>query len=339
MHDEYLRSDCWEKFVRASRLDASLRHKFPYSGKRGSADHRRWGGKVPISHDPDYDYPHEVGGLHSHEIIFLHYEGKADGGFSYNCTSRWLDKQVGRPWNDIWAEICSRFDSRSYRGREIRNDFNGKWIFDHDCYHSIDGNIRETRSCGIVHGLYIHPDTGILCSSSTRYPSYRSRHRNDKFISDEIGVYEGRGFYIGMHGETRPSDYRFVHLTCGTASKRPTKNLGKTWFCRWTEVIETYRIWWASPSQDCDDLYYTGKGYVTDSEGVWGEFREQQRTVAHEKSCNHKQLVWIANFEKEIQSHIVRGLKHENDSRRRNNVYFSIAHSAWVETNNNASLS
>lgn len=32
---------------------------------------------------------------------------------------RWLCKQVGRPWDDVYSEICQRFENRSLAGRHI----------------------------------------------------------------------------------------------------------------------------------------------------------------------------------------------------------------------------
>lgn len=36
---------------------------------------------------------------------------------------RWLESQVGRPWNKVWGELVARFDTRTTAGRHI--------VFDH----------------------------------------------------------------------------------------------------------------------------------------------------------------------------------------------------------------
>lgn len=174
------------------------------TGKRGSGNRLRWGGKVRISHDPDHNYEAEFGGFHSNHSIFM-YHGTNAKGFGWWNTSwvdRWLHKQVGRPWDDVWSEICSAFDSRTDRGHYIRNGIaRSEWRPDVDTRTFVDdvGNIRtyreyrddapgwveyvvnrewdwRTRSYKeikdryyvpyahpLAEGFYVHPVTGLLC--------------------------------------------------------------------------------------------------------------------------------------------------------------------------------
>ena len=44
---------------------------------------------------------------------------------------RWLDKQVGRPWNKVYSEICQKFDKRSTPGRHIVEGHLFYWVNHH----------------------------------------------------------------------------------------------------------------------------------------------------------------------------------------------------------------
>lgn len=77
---------------------------------------------------------------------------------------RYLDGQVGRPWNAVWSEICERLDFRSVLGFHVKSH-----IDQHVERHVriINGRAHATArfsSLGWapVFGMYVHPDTGLL---------------------------------------------------------------------------------------------------------------------------------------------------------------------------------
>jgi hypothetical protein len=43
-------------------------------------------------------------------------------------AKRWLDAQVGRPWNKVFAELCARFDTRTVAGRHVVHDHMLGWV-------------------------------------------------------------------------------------------------------------------------------------------------------------------------------------------------------------------
>src|SRR4051812_1474335 len=43
-------------------------------------------------------------------------------------AERWMRRQVGRPWNKIYAEIRARFDIRTTAGRHIVFDHMLRWV-------------------------------------------------------------------------------------------------------------------------------------------------------------------------------------------------------------------
>jgi hypothetical protein len=307
MHDEYLRSDYREKLVRASRREHHQRHNPFYSGKVGKDDvPRRWGGKVPIVDHSTwqfdgpyyageaYDYPDEFGGIHG---TSKQYGWVEDGYFSHHVAKQWLRKQAGRPWNDVWSEICKRFDSRSYVGKERRDVFfdphSGFNNVETNCYVSIDGKVRDTQSYYEVSGLYVHPDTGILCYNPESL-SWKAKKRHASFITDEIGLRKnGEWFFIGEYRNAQLHyDYKFKLEKCGTHSKSADKNMGKNWFYYWDEV-SSEAIWKPCYNQKRSPLYYHYYGYVKNEDGIWGEITQHTTKVSHKKSCSRKQIKWI----------------------------------------------
>jgi len=87
---------------------------------------------------------------------------------AWHVFDRWLMSQAGRPWNDVWSEICQVSDSRSSARRKLRED-----ALRHVEIHTrreADGRIVERHDGRDVSGLHVDPD-GIL-----RWAPVRSRH-------------------------------------------------------------------------------------------------------------------------------------------------------------------
>jgi hypothetical protein len=43
-------------------------------------------------------------------------------------AQRWLAAQVGRPWDNVYADICARFDTRTVAGRHVVHDHLLAWV-------------------------------------------------------------------------------------------------------------------------------------------------------------------------------------------------------------------
>jgi len=77
---------------------------------------------------------------------------------------KYLRKQIGRPWNDVYSELSQVLDKRSLSGRHIWTH-----VFQEvERYaRSVDGvfYLPPRRGSGYlrVSGLFVHPKTGILC--------------------------------------------------------------------------------------------------------------------------------------------------------------------------------
>lgn len=111
---------------------------------------------------------------------------------------RFLEKQVGRPWDKVYSEICENLDKRStlqahvfehifqYVNRyvEIRDD--GIWEKPNDRYrgyHKLNPG-----------DMYVHPKTGILKKIPGNYMSWWKRSRTQLKKDPLSFVKDGRAF-------------------------------------------------------------------------------------------------------------------------------------------------
>jgi len=97
---------------------------------------------------------------------------------------RFLNKNVGRPWNDVYSEMCASLDKRKATGKHIfdhamdmveTNCFmgsNGKL-----CYLGWGGEERE------VDDLYVHPQTGLLCRA---LPPNKRELKRRRLLAEEV---------------------------------------------------------------------------------------------------------------------------------------------------------
>lgn len=76
---------------------------------------------------------------------------------------RFLRSQVGKNWDKVYAELSQSLDKRSLTGRHI---WQHVWMeVERDCSIGEDQKIYPNPKYGChfpIHGLYIHPKTGIL---------------------------------------------------------------------------------------------------------------------------------------------------------------------------------
>ena len=87
--------------------------------------------------------------------------GCVDG--NYNLLKRFLHSCTGRPWNEVYSEVCEESDERSFRGYNFR-----EWI-DHlvekNCFLDKDGTVLDERGNTIANfwgGFFVHPKTKTL---------------------------------------------------------------------------------------------------------------------------------------------------------------------------------
>lgn len=78
---------------------------------------------------------------------------------------RWLRRQVGRPWNKVWSELCSGIDTRSVVGQHLLQHVRGEVAV--DCaYDPVRRRVvtkEHRRGHDLIDGLYVDPRHGLLC--------------------------------------------------------------------------------------------------------------------------------------------------------------------------------
>lgn len=82
---------------------------------------------------------------------------------------RWLKAQAGRPWSEVYHELCEGADIRSFVGHNVREALG--WLVGESCHLEDDGTILddEGRTIGTgeypkmsSYAFYVHPTSGVL---------------------------------------------------------------------------------------------------------------------------------------------------------------------------------
>jgi hypothetical protein len=142
---------------------------------------RKFGARLPYIPDHEYEeQPKRVGISESYRNY-----GYSEKWFSdlLGPLERFLQSNVGRPWNKVYSEICAGLDKRKATG---------KHVFDHlkcmvytNCFIGANDKVcylRQTEECE-VDDLYVHPRTGLLCRA--RQENKREPKRR-KLLSIEV---------------------------------------------------------------------------------------------------------------------------------------------------------
>lgn len=90
---------------------------------------------------------------------------------------RYLHSQVGRPWNKVFGEICSRIDRRNPVQRHIHQHL-GQFIATQ--VEIRDGKVIEYGKFGLTRlaspgELYVDPRTGLICRMKALRRTSKSR--------------------------------------------------------------------------------------------------------------------------------------------------------------------
>jgi hypothetical protein len=136
---------------------------------------------------------------------------------------RYLDRQVGRRWDDVYSDICEHINTNSTVQQhillhlgwhvelhtELRED--GKVYRKTDRYYRA-GTSLEDPSGGYAQ-LYVHPKTGILCASPVSSGKWkRGRPQQEvRFITDSVGFVKVDGLWFRVAFERANEDAR-LHI-------------------------------------------------------------------------------------------------------------------------------
>lgn len=154
---------------------------------------RKWGGRVRVHPDPEHEY--------EDEITFVSSARRRQYGYNHkeftdvlSPLRGFLEKNVGRPWNDVHSELCKGLDRRSVTGQHV---FTHLWQYVERYTVLVDGEVKVLNhwSGNYVdpnhNDFYIHPQTGILCTNPEMgwsYRAYQKRRPADKDV-DRIEIW------------------------------------------------------------------------------------------------------------------------------------------------------
>lgn len=93
----------------------------------------------------------------------------------------WLRQQTGRPWDAVYSELCATFDKRN-AAQAYALERTLAQVEMHQLFFAEDGQVCVVSSWGgsyPVCGLYVHPQTRLLCHQQLEFLSAaRRRARN-----------------------------------------------------------------------------------------------------------------------------------------------------------------
>lgn len=131
-----------------------------------------------------------------------------------------LRKSVGRPWDDVYSELCRNLDRRSVSGLHVFQHL--RWEVQTNTFMK-NGQVwyywRGGDSESPIHGsgdFYVHPTTGILCEDKNRI-SYRTvwREKQKRERVDKIKINDNQSYEL-IDGIWYHATYSWVEILPGT---------------------------------------------------------------------------------------------------------------------------
>lgn len=152
---------------------------------------RKWGGRVKYNPDPEFDYEDEI------TRVSMSRHGMQYGWNGKSLTDvlsplyGYLEKNVGRHWDDVYSELSKGLDRRSVSGLHV---FSHLWDYvDRHTVMCEDGKVRAWAGGRWGGGrltepddFYVHPYTGILKKAPDRPNWWRRRGKKDKDTDEHL---------------------------------------------------------------------------------------------------------------------------------------------------------
>lgn len=142
-----------------------MKHDLPKSFVISSGvDRGRYprGTKELTRHDEDGETPSVMGMRKIHR--FANKFGRVGHSFDFAVMRRFLMKHRGKPWDQVYSEICKEADDRNYVGHQFRERIS-TWI-EHHVHFDEDGDLADEQGHKIQRWggrfFYIHPETKTL---------------------------------------------------------------------------------------------------------------------------------------------------------------------------------
>jgi hypothetical protein len=187
-------------------------------------------------------------------------------GTDLSVLRRFLQSRVGRPWNEVYSEICAEADYRSFEGHHLR-----EWLeitVEQNCYIE-DGEVLDQRGLHVGNfwgEFYVHPETQTLeyvkKTQKYRAPVYEQKvfemdghlyHEHEglwyRVEMEKVAKNTGRYAYPIPHHKTDvflrdrldlPHYYSgMIHFLLDKYGRSPS---GSAWFCVGKESANSKEI-------------------------------------------------------------------------------------------------
>jgi hypothetical protein len=133
---------------------------------------------------------------------------------------RYLMRQLGRPWDKVYSEICRTIDTRSAIGLHVLQDI--EQFITLDAFME-DGVVCE-RNWGYVRavtGLYVHPVTGLIRLAKRRQSQRKRAEPTPVGISETLEYEKIDGLWFRMEYRMLEPDELVEHPKgCGPEARR-----------------------------------------------------------------------------------------------------------------------
>lgn len=98
------------------------------------------------------------------------------GAGNYTPVRRWLNTQVGRPWDAVFRDLTNTYDRRSFGNHSLVEFILNQLTPANRIHLEADDRVMEFSPYGHfyeVSGLYVHPTSGLLCHTHPDgYPNH-----------------------------------------------------------------------------------------------------------------------------------------------------------------------
>jgi len=134
---------------------------------------------------------------------------------------RWLQSQVGRPWNDVYSEACAVIKPDSIIRAHVKTHLL-EFVLRHTFMHKGEVSFLDLWGgiCPVLSEqsrwrlFYIHPETGILEAIPRKPRSYWTEQEpqppvTEQWINNRLARKQIRGLWFECHFEVVPVDGRF----------------------------------------------------------------------------------------------------------------------------------
>jgi hypothetical protein len=137
---------------------------------------------------------------------------------------RFLHSCIGRPWDDVWSEICQHLSRNTTTGNHLLGHVAS--AVDVKCTMS-DGKVWVQGRLGVhePYNLYVHPETGLICPGQR--PSRRAFRPGNRVTMDGVAYLKEGYVYTPASEYVRRNRVGFARMIDG---KKEGVKLGGIWY-------------------------------------------------------------------------------------------------------------